>query len=334
MAHCYYHHFLAALFLLVLLVSPTLASQCNNGDLKALISIKKSLGNPSILSSWVPSTSCCTWAHLQCNRAGRVNSLSIRDSNLTATIPPSVTDLTALISLAFIDLPGLTGPIPTSIFTLKTLQAVTIIRTSVSAFSGPVPDSISQVSQLDTLDLSSNKLTGPIPVSLSKLSKLRFLDLSHNQLTGSIPSGLVHGNFAFLILSHNLLTGRIPLDYGSANIDTINLSHNRLIGDASFLFGAQKPTTEIYLAWNQLEFDISNVVFPKGLTDLDLSHNKISGRVPASIRDLAKVHKLDLSYNKLCGEIPSGGLNMHMSVAAFRHNKCLCGAPLAPCRKN
>jgi hypothetical protein len=331
MAH--YHLFLACLFL-VLLVSPSLASQCHSGDLKALINIKQSLGNPSILSSWVPSTSCCTWAHLQCDRAGRVNSLAIRDSNLATTIPPSVADLTALISLSFIDLPGLTGPIPASIFTLKSLQQLTVIRTSVSAFSAPIPDSISQLNQLDTLDLSSNKLTGSIPVSLSKLPKLRFLDLSHNQLTGSIPPGLVHGNFAFLILSHNLLTGRIPLVYGSANINTINLSHNRLIGDASFLFGAQKPTTEIYLAWNRLEFDISNVVFPKGLTDLDLSHNKISGRVPASIRDLAKVNKLDLSYNKLCGEIPSGGVNTHLSVAAFGHNKCLCGAPLAPCRKN
>lgn len=331
MAH--YHLFLACLFL-VLLASPSLASQCNSGDLKALLSIKQSLGNPTLLSSWVPSTSCCAWTHLQCDRAGRVNSLTIRDSNLIATIPSSVADLTALISLAFIDLPGLTGPIPASIFTMKTLQQLTILRTSVSAFSGPIPDSICQLSQLDTLDMSSNKLTGSIPVSLSKLPKLRFLDLSHNQLTGSIPSSLVHGNFAFLILSHNLLTGRIPLDYGSANIDSINLSHNRLIGDASFLFGAQKPTSEIYLAWNRLEFDLSNVVFPKGLTDLDLSHNQISGRVPASIRDLAKVHKLDLSYNKLCGEIPTGGVNTHLSVAAFGHNKCLCGKPLYPCHKN
>lgn len=331
MAH--YHLFLTCLFL-ALLASPSLASQCNSADLKALLSIKQSLGNPTILSSWAPSTSCCAWKSLQCDRAGRVNSLTIRDSNLVATIPPSVADLTALISLAFIDLQGLTGPIPASIFTMKTLQQLTILRTSVSAFSGPIPDSICQQSQLDTLDLSSNKLTGSIPVSLSKLPKLRFLDLSHNQLTGSIPSGLVHGNFAFLILSHNLLTGRIPLDYGSANIDSINLSHNRLIGDASFLFGAQKPTTEVYLAWNRLEFDISNVVFPKGLTDLDLSHNRISGRVPASIRDLAKVHKLDLSYNKLCGEIPSGGVNTHLSVTAFGHNKCLCGAPLSPCHKN
>ncbi|KAJ4758754.1 Polygalacturonase inhibitor [Rhynchospora pubera] len=328
------HSLLFACLFLVLLASPTLASKCDSGDLKALLSIKQSLGNPSILSSWVPSTSCCSWGHLQCDRAGRVNSITIRDSNLAGTIPPSVTDLTALISLAFIDLPGLTGPIPTSIFTLKTLQQVTVIRTSVSGFSGPVPDSISQLSQIDTLDLSANKITGPIPASLSKLPKLRFLDLSHNQLTGSIPSGLVHGNFAFLILSHNLLTGRIPVDYGSTDFDTINLSHNRLIGDASFLFGAQKKTTEIYLAWNRLEFDISNVAFPKGLTDLDLSHNKITGRVPVSIRDLAKVHKLDLSYNKLCGQIPSVGVNTHLGVAAFGHNKCLCGGPLAPCHKN
>lgn len=331
MAH---YRLLAALALF--LISPTLASQCNPADLKALMSIKKELGNPKILSSWIPTTSCCSWSHLQCDRAsGRVNSISIRDdSDLKSAIPPSVTGLTALISLSFIDLPGLTGPIPTSIFAIKTLQAVTILRTSVSGFSGPIPDYVCRQSPLDTLDLSSNKLTGKIPISLSRLPKLRFLDLSHNQLSGPVPANLVHGNFAFLILSHNLLTGNIPREYGSANFDTINLSHNRLTGDASFLFGAEKPTTEMYLSWNRLEFDISNVVFPKGLTDLDLSHNGLTGRVPPSIRDMTKVHKLDLSYNKLCGEIPSGGLNTHMSVAAFGHNKCLCGGPLLPCRKN
>ncbi|KAJ3677654.1 hypothetical protein LUZ60_003378 [Juncus effusus] len=319
-------------FLLLISNSPTLALKCNNGDLKTLLKIKQSLGNPSILSSWVPTTDCCTWANLKCDTSGHVNSLSIKNADLFATIPPFVSDLTALIALSFVDLPGLTGPIPLSLFKHTNLQALTIIRTSVTGLSSRIPDSFCKLSQLDTLDLSFNKLTGTIPSSLAKLPKLRFLDLSHNGLTGSVLPGLVHGKFAYLVLSHNLLTGRIPEEYGSEDLHMIDLSHNQLTGDASYLFGSQKSTTEIYLSWNRLEFDISNAVFPNGLTDLDLSHNMISGKVPSSIRDLTMVRKLDLSYNKLCGEIPNGGVSANLGFVAFGHNKCLCGAPLSPCK--
>ncbi|KAJ3677655.1 hypothetical protein LUZ60_003379 [Juncus effusus] len=319
-------------FFVLFSTSPSLAAKCNSGDLKALMSIKQSLGNPKILSSWNPSTDCCTWSRIQCNRAGRVMSISIRDTNVPMTIPSSISDLTALISVSFIDLPGLTGPIPASLFKLTTLKVIAIIRTSVSSIAGPISDSIAKLSQLDTLDLSSNELTGPIPSSLNKLPKLRFLDMSHNHLTGSIPPGLVKGRLSILILSHNLLTGQIPKEYGSGDLEIINASHNQLTGDLSFLFSANK-VTDIDLAWNRFAFDMSNVVFSKKLTDLDLSHNSITGRVPSSIRDLAEVRKMDLSYNQLCGEIPSGGITTNLGAVSFAHNKCLCGAPLSPCHK-
>jgi beta-glucosidase len=60
----------------------------------------------------------------------------------------------------------------------------------------------------------------------------------------------------------------------------------------------------------------------RNLLFLNLSHNRIYGRMPASLQQSGVV-VLDLSYNELCGEIPTGG--------AMGWFKCLCSAPLPPC---
>ncbi|KAK3123829.1 hypothetical protein QOZ80_8AG0636670 [Eleusine coracana subsp. coracana] len=138
-------------------------------------------------------------------------------------------------------------------------------------------------------------------------------------LTGSMPPGLLHGSFRFLILSNNRLTGEIPEDYGTGDIDAIDLSHNQLNGNPSFLFDAAKPMTKIDLSWNELGFDMAKVRFPYHLTYLDLSHNRITGRVAKALKDI-KLRHFNVSYNELCAD-------------SYVHNKCLCGTALAPCKK-
>ena len=51
------------------------------------------------------------------------------------------------------------------------------------------------MSNLEWLDLSSNKLTGEIPTQLVDLSWLEVLNLSQNQLTGHIPTGKQFNTF-------------------------------------------------------------------------------------------------------------------------------------------
>jgi len=46
------------------------------------------------------------------------------------------------------------------------------------------------MSQLETVNLSYNKLSGTIPSEIGKLILLDSLELSHNDLTGTLPNQL------------------------------------------------------------------------------------------------------------------------------------------------
>ncbi|RWR97623.1 putative LRR receptor-like serine/threonine-protein kinase isoform X2 [Cinnamomum micranthum f. kanehirae] len=54
-------------------------------------------------------------------------------------------------------------------------------------FTGPVPQELGQLSNLELLDLSANNLIGPIPEKIEECTKLMSLKLNRNNLNGSIP---------------------------------------------------------------------------------------------------------------------------------------------------
>ncbi|OEL16966.1 Polygalacturonase inhibitor 1 [Dichanthelium oligosanthes] len=319
------------LLLLYVYTAPSSAADCDPADRAALLRVKAQLGDPVRLSAWQPSTNCCAWdPAVICDAAGRVTALALYSlPDVSARVPPALGDLAALEILQVVSVPGMSGPVPASFANLTRLRDLDINGTSIS---GPVPGSLlAGATKLSTLAIANSKLAGPIPASLAALPNLRYLDLSGNLLTGAIPPGLLHGSFRFLLLSSNQLTGEIPSGYGDDDVDTINLSRNQLTGDPSpFLFGITKPSAKIDLSWNALEFDMTGVRFPHHLRFLDLSHNRIRGRVAKSLMDVRLEH-LDVSYNELCGEIPAGRFMSAHGAECYAHNRCLCGTPLPPC---
>ncbi|XP_019460367.1 PREDICTED: polygalacturonase inhibitor-like [Lupinus angustifolius] len=322
------------LFLLFILFSHALISlseKCNPQDKKTLLQIKKELNNPTFLSSWNPNIDCCnmTWAGISCQyKTNRIQSITLLVSDHAFQIPPSIGNLPYLESVFLYEFPHLTGPIPESISKLTNLMFLTISSTSIS---GPIPNFLSKLKNLADLDLSFNKLSGTLPPSLSQLNELVRFDFDNNKLTGPIPDSYGYfKNLRTFTVSRNQLSGRIPVSLARLDLYYINLSKNRFQGDASMLFGSNKSTGLIYLSRNLLAFDLGKVELPKNLTTLDVSHNDIYGNLPLGVENLSL---LNVSYNRLCGEIPKGGnLQSFDGYYSYFHNKCLCGSPLPKCK--
>ncbi|MCL7035627.1 hypothetical protein MKW94_014526 [Papaver nudicaule] len=332
----YYSLFLLFLATITTLVSPSLGAlgKCHPSDYKALMNIKKSLNNPYHLASWKPNTDCCEWYVVKCDRkTNRINELTVFQGEISGQIPSSVGDLPYLETITFRHLTNVTGTIPQSITKLKNLYSLDLTYLSLS---GPVPNFLNQLTKLKYLDLSFNQFSGSIPPNLSELKYLEAIHLDRNRLTGSIPESF--GRFPgpvipHLFLSHNQLSGPIPKSLGALDYGTIDLSRNRFTGDASMLFNAKHSLTSyIDLSRNQFSFDLTNVKFPKSLTWLDLNHNKIFGRIPEEIKGL-ELQLLNVSYNSLCGKIPYGGKMQSFHSTDYFHNKCLCGSPMTACKK-
>ncbi|MFA6159210.1 MAG: leucine-rich repeat domain-containing protein, partial [Candidatus Paceibacterota bacterium] len=94
--------------------------------------------------------------------------------------------------------------------------------------TGPVPSSIGQLSSLQLLLVSSNQLTS-LPPEIGQLSSLQSLYLANNQLT-SLPPEIGHlSSLQSLYLSNNQLTSLPPEIGRLSSLLALNLGNNCLI---------------------------------------------------------------------------------------------------------
>ncbi|WOH14617.1 hypothetical protein DCAR_0934137 [Daucus carota subsp. sativus] len=325
------------LLFLILLFSGVISSEpCHPDDLYSILAFKNSFSNGDILHSWLSDMDCCSIFDCKSNR---VIDFTITNSELSGSIKPDAfAGFTFLQRLRLHKLPNLVGQIPRSIENLTHLTYLEINWTNVT---GHVPDNLSKLKDLMILDFSFNKLYGSVPPSLPLLPSIFAISLDRNQLTGSLPEsyGLFPTtlNSPVLILSHNKLSGELPLSLGTTKFQRIDLSRNSFSGDASMLFGEDKSCQLLDISRNSFEFDFSKVGFMnEALVTLDISHNKIYGKIPSKITEAFMLQQLNMSYNRLCGEIPQGWKLKYRQEgfdnSSFSHNRCLCGAPLEPCK--
>ncbi|KAK1278315.1 putative LRR receptor-like serine/threonine-protein kinase [Acorus gramineus] len=86
-----------------------------------------------------------------------------------------------------LDNQGLRGVLPNEISRLRHLQTINLSGNSIH---GSIPSSLGLIAGLQILDLSYNLLNGSIPESLGQLSSLHILNLNGNSLSGKVPSAL------------------------------------------------------------------------------------------------------------------------------------------------
>ncbi|KDP38506.1 hypothetical protein JCGZ_04431 [Jatropha curcas] len=342
--------------LVLLLIHNSLAQQSllNSGTERlALLDLRSTLGLRS--TDWpIKSDPCNTWTGVHCNngRVAGINISGFKRTRIGRSNPRFSVE--SLVNLTFLEsfnasgfsLPGsipswfgyqlgslqvfdlrsssVTGPIPNSLGNLTTLVALYL---SNNRLAGSIPSELGRLKQLSVLDLSRNSLTGPIPSTFRLLRNLSRLDLSSNYLSGSIPPGLGDiSTLQSLNFFDNNLASSIPVELGNlSQLVELNLTKNSLSGSLPVELSRLRNLRRMEIGDNELEG-----AFPDGLFSiLDklqvvvLSGNKFDGALPSAFLSRPNLQVLDVSHNNLTGVLSIFSSNGNYSGVFFNLSKNL-----------
>ena len=204
-------------------------------------------------------------------------------------------------------LPGnlLSGPLPSTIGNLTNLNTLWLQSNQIS---GSIPTTIGNLTNVFQLSLFGNQLTGSIPTEVGNMTSLQFLYLGVNQLSGTIPASL--GNLTvlnYLELASNQLTGSIPTSLGNLTaLQQFRLEFNLLTGTIPAELGNLTSVQNLFLSNNQLTGSIPTTLGSlSGVVTLNLSANQLSGTIPVELGNMLGLQYLFLQGNQLTGSIPA-----------------------------
>ncbi|KAI2512840.1 hypothetical protein MHU86_1629 [Fragilaria crotonensis] len=209
---------------------------------------------------------------------GIENATNLKSLYLSETPVKSLTGIGASkLELLHLTSCNITGPIPTELFDVRSLQGLYL---NYNSFDGTLPAAIQQLSALREFYLFHNKVSGQFPSEIGLLSNLVVVGVGGNRFTGTLPTQI------------NQLNMLETLSFQEE--DGMSVSQN-IQPDAGF---------DVGLSGSLPGFDglIS-------LKELYLGKNSIEGLIPenflSGISDTSQTIKVDLTGNKLSGSIPS-----------------------------
>ncbi|KAB1208434.1 hypothetical protein CJ030_MR7G022708 [Morella rubra] len=185
---------------------------------------------------------------------------------------------------------------------LGMIQHLHHLDLSNNFFNGSLPSTIFTASEIEVLSLSNNVISGELPAELiGGLRSLQLLNLSDNALAGKVPPNLpALQNLTVVSLRSNYFSGSVPSGFSS--VEVLDLSSNLLNGSLPLGFGGDS------------------------LRYLNLSYNKVSGRIPEEFaKRIPENATIDLSFNNLTGPIPESLPLLKQKNEFFEGNADLCG---------
>jgi hypothetical protein len=221
---------------------------------------------------------------------------------------------------------GLDGILPPELFNFTGLGWLYLSENNIQ---GQIP-AVTQLPQLNLLNLSYNSLNGTIPSCLSKATELNLLYLSVNHLVGSLPDTFTElVNLQYLYLHNNELTGTLPARLGNLKeLLFLNLGVNHFRGTLPASISQLTKLDQLFLNNNSLSGPYPPYL-PYSLTKLSLECNKLTGKVPQIFEKYQILSMLKLNDNKLTGPAPVGLATLSQLEILQLHLNRFTG-PIAP----
>ncbi|KAF8020509.1 hypothetical protein BT93_G1047 [Corymbia citriodora subsp. variegata] len=326
------------LFVLLLSLSPLVVmanssppSQhplCTDHERLALLQFKQSFAietsefcDFSRIKSWgleEESGDCCSWGGVHCNEdTGHVVGLDLSYGCLHGSLSPNST-LFSLVHLQELNLAKNHfnfSEIPSSLARLTKLK---YLNFSKSFFSGKIPQEISMLSDLRSLDLSvdnissvehPSELTDPAFRSLiQNLSRLEELHLGWLTINSAIPDTIANlSSLRSLLLTDCGLRGDLPERiFHLPNLQSLDARYNQDLTGHFPEFPSGSPLQSLRLTGTSLSGQLPSSIGSLNLLGkLSIKDCHFSGSIPSSISNLTLLVVLDLSNNTLSGRIPS-----------------------------
>ena len=159
-------------------------------------------------TNWLSNLPLHEWHGVTTNGQGQVTHLSLRDNNLSGSLPAELGKLVHLEILS-LDRNSISGSLPAELGNLSNLTRLAMNRNSLS---GAIPTELGSLPNLSIIGLARNQLSGALPASLGNLSGLMRLSLHDNTgMSGRLPDGF--GNMSGLTrlaVSRTGLSGELP----------------------------------------------------------------------------------------------------------------------------
>lgn len=232
-----------------------------------------------------------------------LQTLYLNDNLLHGSIPSSFINFTQLtvISLAYNKLEGSVPDIFSSQSLLNSLDL------SGNHLNGEIPASFQSLQYITSLSLLDNSLWGDLNKWLapSQLSQLQTLDISYNLFSGSFPNKVNLTNILSLDLESNRFCGSIPdIFYSSNYMNYISCAYNQFTGRLPWSLVHSSTLADIIADANSFDGRVDDINWDvmKALGVLTLSDNFFTGYFPNSICS-SSIYFLALNFNFLSGQL-------------------------------
>ncbi|XP_035819232.1 receptor kinase-like protein Xa21 isoform X2 [Zea mays] len=182
-----------------------------------------------------------------------------------------------------------------------------VFAASDNMIAGSLPATISNLTDLEILDLAGNQLQNPVPEPIMMMESIQFLDLSGNRLSGTIPWNAATNlkNVEIMFLDSNEFSGSIPSGIGNlSNLELLGLRENQFTSTIPASLFHHDRLIGIDLSQNLLSGTLPVDIILKQMNIMDLSANLLVGSLPDSLGQLQMMTYLNISLNSFHGPIP------------------------------